>query len=175
MLAASKLKVLSRERLVKTQADPNESPFPWQRLPWINFQSFSCCDQHFFRNSASLDSFAIVDHFLCVSYFHFDSYWWRNLTNDVLTNQWKLQCVDINKLYNISCYDRTENISHCTIYITAFHAHFVRRECRHSAEWQQCAERCATEIKVGHLNYTAIVFPIFFTRGTILVASCMLP
>ena len=44
------------------------------------------------------------------------------------------------------------------IYITAFHAHFVRRqcrvrrECRHSAEWRQCAERCATEIKVGHLE-----------------------
>ena len=44
------------------------------------------------------------------------------------------------------------------IYITAFHAHFVRkecrvrRECRHSAEWRQCAERCATEIKVGHLK-----------------------
>ena len=44
-------------------------------------------------------------------------------------------------------------------YITAFHAHFVRRqcrvrrECRHSAEWRQCAERCATEIKVGHLKF----------------------
>ena len=44
------------------------------------------------------------------------------------------------------------------IYITAFHAHFVRRECRvrrgcrHSAEWRQCAERFATEIKVGHLK-----------------------
>ena len=36
------------ERLVKTQADLNELPFPRQRLPWINFQSFSCCDQHFF-------------------------------------------------------------------------------------------------------------------------------
>ena len=52
------------------------------------------------------------------------------------------------------------------IYITAFHAHFVRRdcrvreECRHSAEWRQCAERCATEIKVGHLKnefYIAVV------------------
>ena len=48
VLAAFKLKVLSRERLVKTQADLNESPFPRQRLPWIHFQSFSCCDQHFF-------------------------------------------------------------------------------------------------------------------------------
>ena len=44
------------------------------------------------------------------------------------------------------------------IYITAFHTDFVRRECRvrgecrHSVEWRQCAERCATEIKVGHLN-----------------------
>ena len=38
------------------------------------------------------------------------------------------------------------------IYITAFHAHFVRRQCRHSAELRQCAERCATEIKVGHLK-----------------------
>ena len=44
------------------------------------------------------------------------------------------------------------------IYITAFNAHFVRkeyrvrRECRHSAEWRQCAERCAFEIKVGHLK-----------------------
>ena len=28
VLAASKFKVLSRERLVKTQADLNESPFP---------------------------------------------------------------------------------------------------------------------------------------------------
>ena len=51
------------------------------------------------------------------------------------------------------------------IYITAFHAHFVRRECRekrecrHSAEWRQCAERCAIEIKVGHLK--ASFFEIF--------------
>ena len=28
VLAVSKLKILSRERLVKTQADLNESPFP---------------------------------------------------------------------------------------------------------------------------------------------------
>ena len=44
------------------------------------------------------------------------------------------------------------------IYITAFHVDFVRiecrvrRECRHSVELRQCAERCATEIKVGHHN-----------------------
>ena len=44
------------------------------------------------------------------------------------------------------------------IYITAFNIDFVRwecrvrRECRHSVEWRQCAEFCATEIKVGHLN-----------------------
>ena len=48
------------------------------------------------------------------------------------------------------------------VYITAFHVDFVRRECRvrrvcrHSVEWRQCAERCATEIKVGHLNKFAI-------------------
>ena len=48
VLAASKLKVLSRERLVKIQADLHKSPFHWQRLPSIIFQSFSCCDQHFF-------------------------------------------------------------------------------------------------------------------------------
>ena len=44
------------------------------------------------------------------------------------------------------------------IYITAFHVDFVRRECclrrecRHSVELRQCAGRCATEIKVGHLK-----------------------
>ena len=49
------------------------------------------------------------------------------------------------------------------IYITAFHAYFVRRECRvrrdcrHSAEWRQCAERCATEIKVDHLKTSALI------------------
>ena len=48
------------------------------------------------------------------------------------------------------------------IYITAFHARIVKRECRvrkecrHSAEWRQCAERCTTEIKVGHLNFNTI-------------------
>ena len=31
-----------------------------------------------------------------------------------ITKQWQVQCVDINKLYNISCYDRQENKSHCT-------------------------------------------------------------
>ena len=36
------------------------------------------------------------------------------ITSDVITKQWQLQCVDINKLYNISCYDRKENILHCT-------------------------------------------------------------
>ena len=44
------------------------------------------------------------------------------------------------------------------IYITAFRVDFVtrkchvRRECRHIVEGRQCAERCATEIKVGHLK-----------------------
>ena len=57
VLAASKLKVLSRERLVKTQADLNESPFPLQRLSWINFQSFSCCDQHIFLSELPVTRF----------------------------------------------------------------------------------------------------------------------
>ena len=26
-----------------------------------------------------------------------------------ITKQWQVQCVDINKLYNISCYDQKEN------------------------------------------------------------------
>ena len=80
VLAASKLKALSRERLVKPQADLNESPFPWQRLPWINFQSFSCCDQHFLLLELPFFSrfFCHCWPFLCVSYFNFDSYWWRN-------------------------------------------------------------------------------------------------
>ena len=48
-----------------------------------------------------------------MSYFHFDSHG-DVITSDVITKQWQLQCVDINNLYNISCYDRKENVSHCT-------------------------------------------------------------
>ena len=52
------------------------------------------------------------------------------------------------------------------IYITAFHTDFVRRECcvrrecRHSVEWRQCAERCTTEIKVGHLKQPPLLGPL---------------
>ena len=52
-------------------------------------------------------SLPLLTFFVCVSYFHFD-------TSDVITKQLQLQCVDINKLYNISCYDRKVNTSHCT-------------------------------------------------------------
>ena len=68
---------------------------------------------YFFRNSPSLDSFAIVDLFCVCPTFTFTGTG-DIITNDVITKQWQLQCVDINKLYNISCYDRKENISHCT-------------------------------------------------------------
>ena len=158
MLAASKLQVLSRGRVVKSQADLNESPFPWQRLFWINFQSFFCCDQHFFRNSPSLDSFAIVDLFCVCPTFTLTATG-DVITSGVITRQWQLQCVDkINcTLFRVMIEKKLYRTAH--IYITAFHAHFVRRECRvirecrHSAEWRQCAERCANEIKVGHLKY----------------------
>ena len=59
------------------------------------------------------------------------------ITSDVITKQWQLQCVDINKLYNISCYDQKETAH---IYITAFHAHFVGRECRVRRECRPSAE-----------------------------------
>ena len=96
----------------------------------------------FFRNSPSLDSFAIVDHFFVCPTFSLTATD-DVITSDVLTKQWQLQCVDINKFYNISCYDRKEEkkiYRTAHIYITASHAHFVRREirvrreCRHSAE-----------------------------------------
>ena len=59
----------------------------------------------FSRNFPSLDSFATVDHFCVCPTFTLTA------TGDVINKQWQLQCVDINKLYNISCYDRKENIS----------------------------------------------------------------
>ena len=66
-----------------------------------------------FRNSPSLVFFAIVDLF-CV----FPTFTLTDtgdvITSDVITKQCQLQCVDIKKLYNTSCYDRKENISHCT-------------------------------------------------------------
>ena len=92
----------------------------------------------FFRNSHSLDSFAIVDLFCVCPTFTLTATG-DIITSDVINKQWQLQCVDINKLYNISCYDRKENISHCA-YITAFHAHFVRRECRVIRECRHSAE-----------------------------------
>ena len=67
----------------------------------------------FFRNSPSLDLFAIVDLFCVCPTFTLTATG-DLVTSDVITKQWQLQCVDINKLYNSSCYDRKENISHCT-------------------------------------------------------------
>ena len=67
----------------------------------------------FFRNSPSLDSFDIVVLFCVCPTFTLTATG-DVITSDVITKQWQLQCVDINKLYNISCYDRKENISHCT-------------------------------------------------------------
>ena len=88
-----------------------------------------------FRNSPSLDSFAIVD-LLCVC-----PTFTLTATGDVITKQLQLQCVDINKLYNISCYDRKENIYRTAhIYITAFHAHYVRKECRVRRECRNSAD-----------------------------------
>ena len=67
----------------------------------------------FFRNSPSLDLFAIVDLFCVCPTFNLSATG-DLVTSDVITKQWQLQCEDINKLYNSSCYDRKENISHCT-------------------------------------------------------------
>ena len=64
--------------------------------------------------------------------------------------------MDINKLYNISCYDRKENISHCTYLYHCISRSLCEKamscEKRMSSQRRKCAERCATEIKVGHLN-----------------------
>ena len=67
----------------------------------------------FLRNSISLDLFAIVDLFCVCPTFTLTATG-DLVTSDVITKQWQLQCVDINKLYNSSGYDRKENIWHCT-------------------------------------------------------------
>ena len=93
----------------------------------------------FFRNAPSLDFFAIVDLFCVCPTFTLTATG-DIITSDVITKEWQLQCVDINKLYNISVMIEKKIYRTVHIYITAFHAHFVRRECcvrrecRHSAE-----------------------------------------
>ena len=57
--------------------------------------------------------FAIVDHFCVCPTFTLTATG-DLITSDVITTQWQLQCVNINELYNISCYYRKENMSPCT-------------------------------------------------------------
>ena len=88
--------------------------FLYSVYPGYIFNPFPVVINSFiFRNSPSLDLFAIVDLFCACPTFTLTATG-DLVTSDVITKQWQLQCVDINKLYNSSCYDRKENISHCT-------------------------------------------------------------
>ena len=87
-------------------------PFLYSVYPAYIFNPFPVViNTFFFRSSPLLDLFAIVDLF-CVCPTFTVTATGDLVTSDVITKQWQLQCVDINKLYNSSCYDQKENISH---------------------------------------------------------------
>ena len=98
----------------------------------------------FFRNSLSLDSFAII--FCVCPTFTFTATGYV-ITSDVITKQWQLQCVDINNLYNISCYDRQENISHCTC---LYHCH----SCSLGEKRMSCEKRMSSQRRMTAMRRT---------------------
>ena len=85
VLKASKFKILSRGKIGKKKLKLvwMNHLFLYSVYPGYIFNPFPVVINTFiFRNSPSLDLFAIVDLFLRVSYFHFDSHRW-------LSNQWR--------------------------------------------------------------------------------------